>query len=105
MTITAALENPFDLFSSLRLRSARCSPFCCSRVLAGAVGWAIVLRDLPFFTHAVGAGAYPVMVLGVIAGVSIAVSALAGAVAFAICLGIAAGTGRARGRRGERRAA
>jgi ABC-type Zn uptake system ZnuABC Zn-binding protein ZnuA/ABC-type Mn2+/Zn2+ transport system permease subunit len=66
-------------------------------VIAAALGWAIVLRDLPFFTHAVGAGAYPALVLGVIAGVSIAVSALIGALAFALCLGAIAGVGQVRG--------
>ncbi|MBJ7459207.1 MAG: zinc ABC transporter substrate-binding protein [Thermoleophilaceae bacterium] len=96
MTITAALENPFDLFSSAFAQRAVVAVLLLA-LIAAAIGWAIVLRDLPFFTHAIGAGAYPVMVLGVIAGVSIAISALIGAVAFAVCLGIAAGAGRSRG--------
>ncbi|MGK2877676.1 MAG: metal ABC transporter solute-binding protein, Zn/Mn family [Solirubrobacterales bacterium] len=95
MTITAALENPFDLFSSAFAQRAVIAVLLLA-VIAASIGWAIILRDLPFFTHAIGAGAYPVMVIGVIAGVSIAVSALAGAVAFAVCLGIAAGAGRSR---------
>jgi ABC-type Zn uptake system ZnuABC Zn-binding protein ZnuA/ABC-type Mn2+/Zn2+ transport system permease subunit len=96
MTITAALENPFDLFEAAFAQRALLAVLLLA-LISAAIGWAIVLRDLPFFTHAIGAGAYPVMVVGVIAGVSIAVSALVGAVVFAICLGAAAGVGGARG--------
>jgi zinc/manganese transport system substrate-binding protein len=95
MTLTAALENPFVLFEPAFAQRALLAVLLLA-LISAAIGWAIVLRDLPFFTHAIGAGAYPVMVLGVIAGVSIAVSALVGAVVFAICLGLAAGVGRAR---------
>jgi ABC-type Zn uptake system ZnuABC Zn-binding protein ZnuA/ABC-type Mn2+/Zn2+ transport system permease subunit len=93
MTLTAALENPFVLFEPAFAQRALLAVLLLA-LISAAIGWAIVLRDLPFFTHAIGAGAYPVMVLGVIAGVSIAVSALFGAVIFAISLGIAAGVGR-----------
>lgn len=95
MTITAALENPFNLFEAAFAQRALLAVLLLA-LISAAIGWAIVLRDLPFFTHAIGAGAYPVMVVGVIAGISIAVSALVGAVVFAICLGLAAGIGRAR---------
>lgn len=95
MTLTAALENPFVLFEAAFAQRALLAVLLLA-LISAAIGWAIVLRDLPFFTHAIGAGAYPVMVLGVIAGVSIAVSALVGALVFAVCLGIAAGLGRAR---------
>lgn len=95
MTLIAALENPFVLFEPAFAQRALLAVLLLA-LISAAIGWAIVLRDLPFFTHAIGAGAYPVMVLGVIAGVSIAVSALVGAVVFAICLGVAAGVGRAR---------
>ncbi|MGH2959329.1 MAG: metal ABC transporter solute-binding protein, Zn/Mn family, partial [Solirubrobacterales bacterium] len=95
MTLTAALENPFDLFEPAFAQRALLAVFLLALV-AAALGWAIVLRDLPFFTHAVGAGAYPVLILGILAGVSIAISALVGALVFALCLGVAAGIGRAR---------
>lgn len=93
MTLTAALENPFDLFQPLFAQRALLAVLLLA-LIAAALGWAIVLRDLPFFTHAVGAGAYPVLVLGLVAGVSIAVSALAGTLVFALVLGLAAGIGR-----------
>src|SRR6476619_3161467 len=96
MTLTAALENPFDLFEPAFAQRALLAVFLLA-LIAAAIGWAIVLRDLPFFTHAVGAGAYPVLVLGVLAGVSIAVSALVGTLVFSLLLGLAAGFGRARG--------
>ncbi len=95
MKLAAALENPFDLLAPTYAQRA----FFCIVVLAllsAAVGWAIVLRDLPFFTHAVGSGAYPALVLGVVSGVSAAVAALAGAVAFAALLALASGIGTAR---------
>jgi manganese/iron transport system permease protein len=96
MTLTAAIENPFDLFEPVFAQRALLAVLLLALV-AAALSWAIVLRDLPFFTHAVGAGAYPVLVLGVLAGVSIAVSALAGTLIFALVLGFAAGIGRTRG--------
>ena len=95
MTITAALENPFDLFAPVFAQRALLAVLLLA-LIAAALGWAIVLRDLPFFTHAVGAGAYPVLVLGVLAGVSIAVSALIGTLIFSLVLGLAAGIGRTR---------
>jgi ABC-type Zn uptake system ZnuABC Zn-binding protein ZnuA/ABC-type Mn2+/Zn2+ transport system permease subunit len=96
MTVTAALQSPITLLDPAFAQRALVAVLIVA-VIAAALGWAIVLRDLPFFTHAVGAGAYPVLVLGVIAGVSIAVSALVGALVFALCLGAVAGVGRARG--------
>ncbi|MFT4050316.1 MAG: metal ABC transporter permease [Solirubrobacterales bacterium] len=96
MRLATTLQNPVDLFSSdFAQRALICVMLLA--VISAAIGWAIVLRDLPFFTHAVGSGAYPVLVLGVIAGVSAAVSALLGAIVFAFCLGALAGVGRARG--------
>ncbi len=95
MKLAAALENPFDLLSPAYAQRAL---YCIVvlAVLSAAVGWAIVLRDLPFFTHAVGSGAYPVLVLGVVSGVSAAVAAVAGALAFAALIAVAAGIGTAR---------
>jgi ABC-type Zn uptake system ZnuABC Zn-binding protein ZnuA/ABC-type Mn2+/Zn2+ transport system permease subunit len=91
-----ALENPFDLFAPAFAQRALLAVLLLA-LIAAALCWAIVLRDLPFFTHAVGAGAYPVLVLGVLAGISIAVSALIGSLVFSLCLGLAAGIGRTRG--------
>lgn len=54
--------------------------------LAGALGPSIVLRDLPFFTHAAGAGAYPVLVVGAPLGVSTAFAGIVGAPLFAVAL-------------------
>jgi ABC-type Zn uptake system ZnuABC Zn-binding protein ZnuA/ABC-type Mn2+/Zn2+ transport system permease subunit len=96
MTLTATLESPFDLFEPVFAQRALLAVLLLALV-AAALSWAIVLRDLPFFTHAVGAGAYPVLVLGVLAGVSIAVSALAGTLIFALVLGFASGIGSTRG--------
>ncbi|MGB0873349.1 MAG: metal ABC transporter solute-binding protein, Zn/Mn family [Solirubrobacterales bacterium] len=53
-------------------------------LLAGAVGSLVVLRDLPFFTHAVSAGAYPFLVGAVALGVALPVGALVGAGIFAV---------------------
>jgi ABC-type Zn uptake system ZnuABC Zn-binding protein ZnuA/ABC-type Mn2+/Zn2+ transport system permease subunit len=96
MKVTATLADPFTLLDPAFAQRALAAILIVA-LIAAALGWAIVLRDLPFFTHAVGAGAYPVLVLGVIAGISIAVSALVGALAFALFLGLAAGVGSARG--------
>ncbi|MBI2690773.1 MAG: zinc ABC transporter substrate-binding protein [Solirubrobacterales bacterium] len=94
MTLSAALENPFDLFAPVFAQRALLAVLMLALV-AAALGGAIVLRDLPFFIHAIGAGAYPVIVLGILTGVSIAISALAGALAFALFIGIVTGIGRA----------
>lgn len=101
MTVAAALENPFDLFAPAFAQRAAGAVLVLA-VIAAAVGWAIVLRDLPFFTHAIGAGAYPVLVGGVLAGVSVAAAALAGAATFALLLAALAGVGTARGAQIER---
>lgn len=100
MTVAAALENPFDLLTPAFAQRALIAVLVLAAVSA-AVGWAIVLRDLPFFAHAIGAGAYPVLVLGVIVGASIAVSALGGAVLFALVLAALAGIGRGVNRRAD----
>ncbi len=68
-------------------------------VAAAALGGTIVLRDLPFFTHAVGTGAYPVLVIGVISGAAVAPVALLGTAAFALAVGLLSGL-----RRGNRAA-
>ncbi|MBJ7348647.1 MAG: zinc ABC transporter substrate-binding protein, partial [Thermoleophilaceae bacterium] len=53
---------------------------------AGTIGAVVVLRDLPFFSHAVGAGSYPVLVLALGIGVPLAVAAPIGSLLFALVL-------------------
>ena len=96
--VSASLTDPSELFApAFAQRALLCIVLVA--VVAAALGWAIVLRDLPFFTHAIGSGAYPALVLGVILGVSIAVSALLGALAFAALLALLSGVGSRRGAR------
>lgn len=49
----------------------------------GLLGTVVVLRDLPFFAHAVGAGSYPALVLGAIWGGSVYAMGFSGAILFA----------------------
>lgn len=91
----AALASPFELFAPAFAQRALLAVLLLA-LIAAALGWAIVLRDLPFFTHAVGTGAYPVLVLGAAAGVSTALSAIAGTVVFALLIAAAFGTARMR---------
>lgn len=96
--VSAALKNPTELLApAFAQRALLCIVLVA--VVAGALGWAIVLRDLPFFTHAIGSGAYPALVLGVILGVSIAASALLGALVFAVVLALLSGVGSERSSR------
>ncbi|MBK5230930.1 MAG: metal ABC transporter permease, partial [Thermoleophilia bacterium] len=81
----AALDSPFTLFEPAFARRALLATLCVA-LIGGMLGTSIVLRDLPFFTHAVGAGAYPVVVVGAGWGMSLAVAAQLGALAFAGCL-------------------
>lgn len=90
MTLALAIQNPFELFSATGAQHALIAVLGLS-LIAAVLGWAIVLRDLPFFTHATGAGAYPVLVLGAIGGVAAAVSALIGAVLFALLVAAVGG--------------
>lgn len=76
-------ENPFDLLAPAFAQRALLAVLLLA-LSAAAVGWIVVLDDLPFFTHSVGAGAYPVLVGGAMLGVSTALSALFGAIVFAL---------------------
>lgn len=88
----AAIESPFTVFEPAYAQRALLAVLLIA-VLAGAVGSAIVLRDLPFFTHAVGAGAYPFLVVALALGVALPIGAVVGALAFAAI--VATVTGRA----------
>lgn len=99
MPLAAANLNPIDAFAQAGAVRALVAVVLLA-VISAAIGWAINLRDLPFFTHAIGAGVYPVLVGGVLVGVSLAISALVGALIFALVLALIGGTGeRSRGRR------
>jgi ABC-type Zn uptake system ZnuABC Zn-binding protein ZnuA/ABC-type Mn2+/Zn2+ transport system permease subunit len=97
---SAAFGDPIELLQAPYAQRALIVVLLLA-VVSAAVGWAIILRDLPFFTHAVGAGAYPVLVLGAILGGSIALTALLGAAAFAVVLSIATGSFGRPGRRSD----
>lgn len=81
-TALATLESPLTLFEPEFARRALLATLCVAAT-GGLLGASIVLRDLPFFAHAVGAGAYPVLVVGATLGVSLAFAAPAGALLFA----------------------
>lgn len=83
----AALADPLEVFAPAFAQRALICVLLLALV-AAAIGWAVILRDLPFFTHAVGAGAYPVLLLCLLAGTGVAAGALVGAVAFAIVLAL-----------------
>lgn len=85
MPIFSAIESPFTVFEPVYAQRALLAILLVA-MLAGAVGSLVVLRDLPFFTHAVGAGAYPFLVAAVVAGVALPVGALVGAAVFAIVI-------------------
>jgi zinc/manganese transport system substrate-binding protein len=101
MILTAVLENPFDLLAPLFAQRALASVVLLA-VAAAAVGWIVVLADLPFFTHSVGAGAYPVLVGGALLGVSVALSALVGALVFAFVFALLTRRSASRGDAGRR---
>lgn len=82
MFIFSAIDSPLTVFEPAYAQRALFAVLLIA-ALAGAVGSAIVLRDLPFFTHAVGAGAYPFMVAALAAGLALPLGALAGSVVFA----------------------
>lgn len=102
MSFAAVTTDPTTLFAPAAAQRALLALLLLA-LLAALLGWAIVLRDLPFFTHAVGAGSYPALVLGAAAGVSLAVSALAGALVFALVLAAVAGGVGLRAAETERR--
>lgn len=77
-----ALDSPLTLFEPEFAWRALLATLCVA-LLGGLLGTTIVLRDLPFFTHAVGAGAFPVLVLAAALAVSPALAALLGALLFA----------------------
>ncbi len=85
LPVVAALESPAEVFDPLFARRALIAVLLAA-LIGGALGTTIVLRDLPFFTHAVGAGAYPTMVASAALGLSLAVAAQIGALVFAALL-------------------
>lgn len=74
--------DPFTLFEPEFARRALAATVLVA-LAGGLLGSTVVLRDLPFFAHAVGAGAYPALVLGAVWGASVFVMGLAGALLFA----------------------
>lgn len=104
MISSTVLQSPLDLFAGAGQQRALLAVLALA-VIGAALGWAIVLRDLPFFTHATGAGSYPLLVLGAIWGLSAGVSSLIGALAFALVLTLLGvrGRGERRSRQFERR--
>ncbi len=78
-----ALQSPTSVFEPQFAQRALLAVAVVS-LLAAAIGPSVVLLDLPFFTHAIGAGAYPVMVGAVALGVALTVGALIGAAVFAL---------------------
>lgn len=89
-----ALTGPLELYSTADAQRALLAVLLLA-VISAALGWAVNLRDLPFFTHATGAGAWPLLVAGLLLGVSTAVSALAGALIFALLLAVLSRPGTA----------
>lgn len=98
MSFLAAIESPFTVFEPAYAQRALLAVMLIA-VLAGAVGSAIVLRDLPFFTHAVGAGAYPFLVIALAIGVALPIGAVVGALAFAAIVATVTGRTTDPGRR------
>lgn len=88
-----SFADPFSLFEPAFAQRALVAVLLVA-VAAGALGGTIVLRDLPFFTHAVGTGAYPVLVLGLLVGVAVAPAAIVGTIVFAVLVGTLSGLGR-----------
>lgn len=77
----AQIQSPLTVFEPAYAQRALLAVLALA-VLAAVLGGSIVLRDLPFFTHAIGVGAYPVLVVAVIVGLSISIGAIAGALLF-----------------------
>lgn len=93
----AAIDTPLQAFEPLFAQRALLAVLALA-LLAAAVGPAIVLRELPFFAHAVGGGAYPVLVLGVAIGAPLALMAPLGALVFALVLWVVSTAGEQTGR-------
>lgn len=74
--------DPVTLFEPEFARRALLATLCIA-VAGGLLGTTVVLRDLPFFAHAVGSGAYPALVAGAIWGWQPHLAGFAGAIAFA----------------------
>jgi ABC-type Zn uptake system ZnuABC Zn-binding protein ZnuA/ABC-type Mn2+/Zn2+ transport system permease subunit len=76
-----ATANPIEAFEPLFAQRALLAVLALA-VLAAALGPTIVLRELPFYAHAVGGGAYPVLVAGLAIGTPLALMAPLGALLF-----------------------
>lgn len=74
--------DPFTLFEPEFARRALLATLFVA-LAGGLLGTTVVLRELPFFAHAIGSGAYPMLVLGAIWGASAAIMGIAGAALFA----------------------
>ena len=70
------------LISPRPTSSAGSSRSCCWRCIAGVLGTWVVLRRLPFFTHAIGTATFPGLVVAGPWGVPAQLTALACAVGF-----------------------
>jgi ABC-type Zn uptake system ZnuABC Zn-binding protein ZnuA/ABC-type Mn2+/Zn2+ transport system permease subunit len=92
-----ALQDPFTAFEPLFAQRALLAVAALA-IVATATGPAIVLRDLPFFAHAVGGGAYPALVLAVGIGAPLSVMAPVGALAFALMMWVVVVQGSRTGR-------
>lgn len=98
MTLLSTIESPLTVFEPAYAQRALLAILLIA-LLAAAIGSLVVLRDLPFFTHAVGAGTYPFLVVAIAAGVSLPVGALTGAVVFALIITLITGRSDDAGRR------
>lgn len=80
--------DPFTLFEPDFARRALLATVFVA-LAGGMLGATVVLRELPFFAHSVGAGAYPALVLGSIWGASAWMMGYAGAILFAALIWLA----------------
>lgn len=85
MAFFSTIESPLTVFEPVYAQRGL-QAILLVALLAGAVGSLVVLRDLPFYTHAVGTGAYPFLVLAVAMGIALPIGALVGAAAFALVI-------------------
>ncbi len=92
-----AIDTPLQAFEPLFAQRALLAVLALA-VLSMAVGPMIVLRELPFFAHAVGGGSYPVLVLAAGIGAPLALMAPLGALLFAAVLWAVSGAGERAGR-------
>lgn len=95
--VTLAFADPATAFEPLFAQRALLAVLALA-FLAGAIGPLIVLRDLPFFAHAVGGGAYPLLVVAAGIGAPLAAFAPLGALLFATALVLVGGFGPRAGR-------